>query len=69
MINKPYGIPIINGNPSEEDVPVKKIHKIVNAANYSIQNVLPFMAKELDVPALIPCTGAEKYIKYLVFFY
>lgn len=68
VINKPYGIPIVNSKP-KEDVPTKKNHKIVGEVNYSIQDIMPFLTKELDVPALIPCIGAEKYTEYIHFYY
>lgn len=37
-------------------------HKIVRPTNFSVQDTLPYLAKELDVPILIPCFGSEKYI-------
>jgi hypothetical protein len=37
-------------------------HKIAGAMDYAIEDALPYLAKELDVPILIPCLGAEKYI-------
>lgn len=42
---------------------------IVGEVNYSIENVLPYLAKELDVPQLIPCMGAEKYIEFIFLFF
>ncbi|XP_029167521.1 mitochondrial RNA pseudouridine synthase RPUSD4-like [Nylanderia fulva] len=60
-INKPYGIPIYNKAQSTDST-LTNCHKIVGAVDYSVYNVLPYLAKELDVPALIPCMGAEKYM-------
>lgn len=51
-----------------DDFSVKTCHKIVNAVNYSIHDVMPYLAKELDVPTLIPFMGAEKYV-YISFFF
>lgn len=59
-INKPYGIPIYNKTTNADSL--KCCHKIVNAVNYSIHDVIPYLTKELDVPALIPFMGAEKCI-------
>lgn len=47
--------------------PLTNCHKIVGAVDYSIHNVLPYLAKELDVPVLIPCMGAEKCISNFSF--
>lgn len=30
--------------------------------NYTIGDILPYLAQKLDVPILIPCLGSEKYI-------
>lgn len=60
-INKPYGISIIQQKVNANQ-PQQLTHKIVGAVNYSIQDVLPYLAKELDVPILIPCFGSERYI-------
>ncbi|XP_025156532.1 mitochondrial RNA pseudouridine synthase Rpusd4 isoform X2 [Harpegnathos saltator] len=62
VINKPYGIPLSNTFTNDKPLPIKQCHHIVKAVDYSIENVLPHIAKELDVPALIPCIGAEKYM-------
>lgn len=59
-INKPYGISIIQQKVNANQ-PQQLTHKIVGAVNYSIQDVLPYLAKELDVPILIPCFGSERY--------
>lgn len=59
-INKPYGIPIYNKKTDGDFL--NSCHKIVNAVNYSIYDVMPYLTKELDVPALIPFMGAEKCI-------
>ncbi|KYN28389.1 PREDICTED: RNA pseudouridylate synthase domain-containing protein 4-like [Trachymyrmex cornetzi] len=58
-INKPYGIPLYS--KSDVNSRLHLYHKIAGAANYSINDVLPYLAKELDVPMLIPSFGAEKY--------
>lgn len=67
VINKPYGIPIYNTTKNMNS-PLTNCHKIVGAVDYSIHNVLPYLAKELDVPVLIPCMGAEKYMTGLYIF-
>lgn len=56
-INKPYGIPIFNNRQNQHHH-----HKIVGAVDYCVEETLPYLAKELDVPILIPCSGAEKYM-------
>lgn len=63
-INKPYGISLIQ-HKLDANQPQHFNHKIVGAVNYSIQDTLPYLAKELDVPILIPCLGSEKYILLL----
>lgn len=68
VINKPYGIPVFNKVPDNKNLTAIQTHKIVRAVDYSIGKVLPYIAKELDVPALIPCIGAEKYVKEMFFF-
>lgn len=68
VINKPYGIPIFNDFKNHKNLSVRQTHKIVGAVDYSIETVLPYIAKELDIPNLIPCIGAEKYIKKKFFF-
>lgn len=60
-INKPYGIPIYNKILYDESS-LKICHKIVNPVNYSINDVLPYLAKKLDVPTLIPFMGSEKCV-------
>ncbi|KMQ97959.1 rna pseudouridylate synthase domain-containing protein 4-like protein [Lasius niger] len=60
-INKPYGIPIYN-KAGNTDSSLKICHKIVGAVDYAINDSLPYLAKELDVPVLIPCMGSEKYM-------
>lgn len=60
-INKPYGIPIYN-KAGNADSSLKICHKIVGAVDYSINDALPYLAKELDVPVLIPCMGSEKCV-------
>ncbi|TGZ49337.1 pseudouridylate synthase RPUSD4, mitochondrial [Temnothorax longispinosus] len=60
-INKPYGISMLNSMP-KTNRRLQLTHKIVGAVNYSVQDTLPYLAKELDVPILIPCLGAEKYM-------
>lgn len=60
-INKPYGISVLN-KTENDDSSVKSCHKIVDAVNYSIHDVLPYLAKELDVPVLIPYMGSERYM-------
>ncbi|XP_014481888.1 PREDICTED: RNA pseudouridylate synthase domain-containing protein 4-like [Dinoponera quadriceps] len=62
VINKPYGIPVTDTFTNDKNLPSMQSHKIANASNYSIESVLPYITKELDVPALIPCSGAEKYM-------
>lgn len=54
---------MINNNKQTE--PIYSTHKIVGEVNYSIQDTLSYLAKELDVPVLIPCLGSEKYITFL----
>ncbi|XP_011262875.1 mitochondrial RNA pseudouridine synthase Rpusd4 isoform X2 [Camponotus floridanus] len=66
-INKPYGIPIHNKRLYDESSS-KICHKIVNPVNYSVHDVLPHLAKELDVPALIPSMGSEKYMTGIYIF-
>lgn len=60
-INKPYGISVVQKKLNENQS-YHLTHKIVGAVNYSVQDVLPNLAKELDVPILIPCFGSDKYI-------
>lgn len=60
-INKPYGIPIYN-KAGNTDSSLKICHKIVGAVDYAINDALPYLAKELDVPVLIPCMGSEKCV-------
>ncbi|XP_070163935.1 pseudouridylate synthase RPUSD4, mitochondrial [Polyergus mexicanus] len=66
-INKPYGISIHNKNKNG-NLSIKNCHKIVDAVNYSVHDVLPYLARELDVPTLIPCMGSEKYMTGLYVF-
>lgn len=62
-INKPYGIAVSNIQQQNQlENKSKRCHMIVGEVNYSIKDVLLYLAKELDVPQLIPCTGAEKYM-------
>ncbi|KAL0124364.1 hypothetical protein PUN28_006293 [Cardiocondyla obscurior] len=59
-VNKPYGIPIRSVKPNTNlETPA---YTIVGAVNYSLQDALPYLAKELDVPILIPCLGTDKYM-------
>lgn len=61
-INKPYGISIANRKPNLNNHRMQLNHKIVGAVDYAVEDTLPYLAKELDVPILIPCLGAEKYM-------
>ncbi|KYM78286.1 RNA pseudouridylate synthase domain-containing protein 4 [Atta colombica] len=65
-INKPYGISL---HPkSNINTYLHSHHKIVGAADYSLNDVLPYLAKELNVPMLIPSFGAEKYMSGVYIF-
>lgn len=55
-------------NNKKQTEPVHSTHKIVGGVNYCINDILSYLAKELDVPALIPCLGSEKYVTVLLFF-
>ncbi|XP_011877896.1 PREDICTED: RNA pseudouridylate synthase domain-containing protein 4-like [Vollenhovia emeryi] len=64
-INKPYGISLLANNLETTKVQLpqrQQLHKIVGEVNYSVQDAFPYLAKELDVPILIPCLGSEKYM-------
>lgn len=61
-INKPYGISLQNKFQQNVNHPLKQCHHIVGAVDYSIENILPYLAKKLDVPSLIPFSGSEKYM-------
>ncbi|XP_050452146.1 pseudouridylate synthase RPUSD4, mitochondrial-like [Cataglyphis hispanica] len=65
-INKPYGIAVYK--KKEKNADLKNYHKIVDAVDYSISDVLPYLAKQLDVPTLIPCMGSEKFMTGLYVF-
>jgi len=66
-INKPYGISVnLNKQNSKNIDPINNCHKIVKVADYNIKHVLPYLAKELDVRTLIPCTGSEKSVQVSV---
>ncbi|EZA49789.1 hypothetical protein DMN91_003387 [Ooceraea biroi] len=68
-INKPYGIPIKGSFRRESSDPsIKSCHNIVGAVDYSLETVLPYLAKQLDVPTLIPCTGSERYMSGVYIF-
>ncbi|XP_012527997.2 mitochondrial RNA pseudouridine synthase RPUSD4 [Monomorium pharaonis] len=68
-IKKPYGIPIHNMKPNiKTQRQLLATHKIVGAVDYVIEDSLPYLAKELDVPILIPCLGAEKYMSGVYIF-
>ncbi|KAL6254389.1 hypothetical protein P5V15_014437 [Pogonomyrmex californicus] len=66
-INKPYGIPFINKTTKSNKV-IHSNYKIVGAVDYTIKDVLPYLAKELNVPILIPCLGSEKYMSGVYIF-
>ncbi|KYN08111.1 PREDICTED: RNA pseudouridylate synthase domain-containing protein 4-like [Cyphomyrmex costatus] len=66
-VNKPYGIPMLNSRPNI-NVPLHLHHKIVGAKDYTLNDILPYLAKELDVPMLIPCLGSEKYMSGIYVF-
>lgn len=44
------------------ELPFYRGHNIVGAVNYVVKDVLPYLAKELDVPTLMPVCGSEMYI-------
>ncbi|XP_012215382.2 pseudouridylate synthase RPUSD4, mitochondrial-like [Linepithema humile] len=67
-INKPYGISVWNKFQQNVNHPLKQCHHIVGAVDYSVENVLPYLAKELDVPNLIPFSGSEKYMSGVYIF-
>ncbi|XP_018302761.1 RNA pseudouridylate synthase domain-containing protein 4 [Mycetomoellerius zeteki] len=65
-INKPYGISLYSKPDTKPHL--FSYHKIVGAVDYSINDTLSYLAKELDVPTLIPCLGAEKYVSGVYIF-
>ncbi|KAG5314728.1 RUSD4 synthase, partial [Acromyrmex insinuator] len=65
-INKPYGISLYPKSNANRHLHL--YHKIVGVADYSLQDVLPYLAKELNVPILIPSFGAEKYVSGVYIF-
>jgi hypothetical protein len=63
-INKPYGICVYLDKKNSKNIDfTNNCHKIVKMANYNIEQILPYLAKELDVSRLIPCTGSEKSVQ------
>ncbi|XP_018338691.1 PREDICTED: RNA pseudouridylate synthase domain-containing protein 4-like isoform X2 [Trachymyrmex septentrionalis] len=65
-INKPYGIPLYSKKNIKPALHLN--HKIVGAADYSLNDALPYLAEKLDVPMLMPFYIAEKYMSGVCLF-